>query len=225
MVDSFKGLEREKWGLIPVAQIDSYRGLIFATFDPDAPKLLEYLGDMAWYLDILLDRREGGTEVSGPHRWVLDANWKTAAENFGGDGYHITSTHGSARELGIPPIASFRGSAVAGVDPRVMGIGPVPAVRKLLDRTGVAVEDIDLVELNEAFASQSVEVIRQLGLDPDRVNVNGGAIALGHPLGMSGARLVVSLVHELRRRGGRYGLATLCVGVGQGQAALFEAAR
>ena len=130
-----------------------------------------------------------------------------------------------ARELGIPPIASFRGSAVAGVDPRVMGIGPVPAVRKLLDRTGVAVEDIDLVELNEAFASQSVEVIRELGLDPERVNVNGGAIALGHPLGMSGARLVVSLVHELRRRGGRYGLATLCVGVGQGQAALFEAAR
>ena len=85
------------------------------------------------------------------------------------------------------------------------------------------VEDIDLVELNEAFASQSVAVIRELGLDPDRVNVNGGAIALGHPLGMSGARLVVSLVHELRRRGGRYGLATLCVGVGQGQAALFEA--
>jgi len=104
----------------------------------------------------------------------------------------------------------------------VMGIGPIPAVRKLLARTGVSLEDIDLVELNEAFASQSVEVIRVLGLDPDRVNVNGGAIALGHPLGMSGARLVVSLVHELRRRGGRYGLATLCVGVGQGQAALFE---
>jgi len=104
----------------------------------------------------------------------------------------------------------------------VMGIGPIPAVRKLLERAGVAVADIDLVELNEAFASQSVAVVRELGLDPDRVNVNGGAIALGHPLGMSGARLVVSLVHELRRRGGRYGLATLCVGVGQGQAALFE---
>ena len=103
-----------------------------------------------------------------------------------------------------------------------MGIGPIPAVRKLLERTGVAVADIDLVELNEAFASQSVAVVRELGLDPERVNVNGGAIALGHPLGMSGARLVVSLVHELRRRGGRYGLATLCVGVGQGQAALFE---
>ena len=137
----------------------------------------------------------------------------------------VVASDERARALGVPPIASFRGSAVAGVDPRVMGIGPVPAVRKLLERARVAAEDIDLVELNEAFASQSVEVIRQLGLDPDRVNVNGGAIALGHPLGMSGARLVVSLVHELRRRGGRYGLATLCVGVGQGQAALFEAAR
>ena len=103
-----------------------------------------------------------------------------------------------------------------------MGIGPVPAVRKLLDRAGVAVADLDLVELNEAFASQSLAVIRELGLDPARVNVNGGAIALGHPLGMSGARLVVTLLHELRRRGGRYGLATLCVGVGQGQAALFD---
>jgi acetyl-CoA acetyltransferase len=103
-----------------------------------------------------------------------------------------------------------------------MGIGPTPAVRKLLARTGVAVGDLDLVELNEAFASQSLAVIRELGLDPDRVNVNGGAIALGHPLGMSGARLVVSLLHELRRRDGRYGLATLCVGVGQGQAAIFE---
>jgi 3-oxoadipyl-CoA thiolase len=127
-----------------------------------------------------------------------------------------------ARELGVVPLATFRGSAVAGVDPRVMGIGPVPAVRRLLERAGVAAHELDLVELNEAFASQSLVVIRELGLDRDRVNVNGGAIALGHPLGMSGARLVVSLLHELRRRGGRYGLATLCVGVGQGQAALFE---
>src|SRR5439155_2270223 len=110
----------------------------------------------------------------------------------------------------------------AGVDPRVMGIGPVPAATKALARAGLAVEDLDLVELNEAFASQSVAVVRELGLDPERVNVNGGAIALGHPLGMSGARLVVSLLHELRRRGARYGMATLCVGVGQGQAAIFE---
>ncbi|HKV69054.1 MAG TPA: acetyl-CoA C-acyltransferase [Gaiellales bacterium] len=134
----------------------------------------------------------------------------------------VIASEGRAAALGAEPLAAFAGSTSVGVDPRVMGIGPIPAVRKLLERTGVAVADIDLVELNEAFASQSVAVVRELGLDPDRVNVNGGAIALGHPLGMSGARLVVSLVHELRRRGGRYGLATLCVGVGQGQAALFE---
>jgi 3-oxoadipyl-CoA thiolase len=127
-----------------------------------------------------------------------------------------------ARELGVEPLGGFVASAVAGVDPRVMGIGPVPAVRKLLARTGIKASDLDLVELNEAFASQSLVVIRELGLDPERVNVNGGAIAIGHPLGMSGARLVVTLLHELRRRGGRYGLATLCVGVGQGQAVLFE---
>jgi 3-oxoadipyl-CoA thiolase len=127
-----------------------------------------------------------------------------------------------AAELGVEPLGRFMGSAVAGVDPRVMGIGPVPAVRKLLGRVGVDAAQLDLVELNEAFASQSLQVIRELGLDPETVNVNGGAIAIGHPLGMSGARLVVTLLHELRRRGGRYGLATLCVGVGQGQAALFE---
>jgi acetyl-CoA C-acetyltransferase len=103
-----------------------------------------------------------------------------------------------------------------------MGIGPVPAVRKLLSRVGVDAAEVDLVELNEAFASQSLAVIRELGLDPAKVNVNGGAIAIGHPLGMSGARLVVTLLHELGRRGGRYGLAALCVGVGQGQAILFE---
>jgi 3-oxoadipyl-CoA thiolase len=134
----------------------------------------------------------------------------------------VVASEERAAALGAEPLATFRGSASVGVDPRVMGIGPIPAVRKLLVRTGVDPAEIDLVELNEAFASQSVAVVRELGLDPDRVNVNGGAIALGHPLGMSGARLVVSLLHELRRRGGRYGLATLCVGVGQGQAALFE---
>jgi acetyl-CoA C-acetyltransferase len=134
----------------------------------------------------------------------------------------VVASEEKARELGSEPLGAFVGSAAAGVDPRVMGIGPVPAVRKLLERTGIGAGQIDLVELNEAFASQSVAVVRELGLAPETVNVNGGAIALGHPLGMSGARLVVSLLHELRRRGGRYGLATLCVGVGQGQAALFE---
>jgi len=134
----------------------------------------------------------------------------------------VVASEEKAKELGIEPIGVFRGSAVAGVDPRVMGIGPIPAVRKLLARTGVEAGELDLVELNEAFASQSLAVVRELGLDEDKVNVNGGAIAIGHPLGMSGARLTVTLLHELRRRGGRYGVATMCVGVGQGQAALFE---
>jgi len=134
----------------------------------------------------------------------------------------VISSEERSRALGVEPLGAFVGSAVAGVDPRVMGIGPIPAVRKLLERAGVGVDQLDLVELNEAFASQSLVVIRELGLDEEKVNVNGGAIALGHPLGMSGARLVVSLLHELKRRGGTYGLATLCVGVGQGQAALFK---
>jgi 3-oxoadipyl-CoA thiolase len=134
----------------------------------------------------------------------------------------VIASEEKARELGLEPLGAFVGSAVAGVDPRVMGIGPVPAVRKLLARTGVTTRELDLVELNEAFASQSLAVVRELGLDEEKVNVNGGAIAIGHPLGMSGARLTVTLLHELRRRGGRYGVATMCVGVGQGQAALFE---
>ena len=134
----------------------------------------------------------------------------------------VIASEEKARELGVEPLGAFVASAVAGVDPRVMGIGPVPAVRKLLERAGISVGDLDLVELNEAFASQSLAVIRELGLDEEKVNVNGGAIAIGHPLGMSGARLVVTLLHELRRRAGRYGVATMCVGVGQGQAALFE---
>jgi 3-oxoadipyl-CoA thiolase len=134
----------------------------------------------------------------------------------------VIASEARARDLGVRPLGAFVGSAVAGVDPAVMGIGPIPAVRKLLDRTGVAAGDVDLVELNEAFASQSLAVVRDLGIDEERVNVNGGAIAIGHPLGMSGARLVVTLLHELGRRQGRYGIATMCVGVGQGQAALFE---
>jgi acetyl-CoA acetyltransferase family protein len=127
-----------------------------------------------------------------------------------------------ARALGLQPMARVIATAVAGVDPSVMGIGPVPAIRKVLARAGLAVDDLDLVELNEAFASQSVACMDELGLDPSKVNVNGGAIALGHPLGASGARLVTMLVHELRRTGGRYGLASMCIGVGQGIATVVE---
>jgi 3-oxoadipyl-CoA thiolase len=156
--------------------------------------------------------REGGTLTAGNSSGIND-----------GAAALVVASEEKAAELGVQPLGRFVASAVAGVDPRVMGIGPVPAVRKVLERAGIDTGDLDLVELNEAFASQSLYVIRELGLDPERVNVNGGAIAIGHPLGMSGARLVVTLLHELRRRGGRYGLATLCVGLGQGQAAIFEA--
>jgi 3-oxoadipyl-CoA thiolase len=127
-----------------------------------------------------------------------------------------------ARELGLAPLARIVSTAVAGVDPAIMGYGPVPASRKALERAGIGVKDLDLVELNEAFASQSLVCIDELGLDPDRVNVNGGAIALGHPLGMSGARLITMLSHELVRTGGRWGLATMCIGVGQGIATVIE---
>ena len=127
-----------------------------------------------------------------------------------------------ARELGFRPLARVVATAVAGVHPDVMGIGPVPAVRKVLARAGLEAGDLDVVEINEAFASQSVACMDELGLDPARVNPNGGAIALGHPLGASGARLVTMLVHELARTGGRYGLATMCIGVGQGIATVVE---
>ncbi len=155
--------------------------------------------------------RAGGTVTAGNASGIND-----------GAAALVIASEEKARELGLETLGAFVGSAVAGVDPRVMGIGPIPSVRKLLERTGVSADELALVELNEAFASQSLAVVRELGLDESKVNVSGGAIALGHPLGASGARLVVTLLHELRRRKGRYGLATMCVGVGQGQAALFE---
>ncbi len=127
-----------------------------------------------------------------------------------------------ALELGLKPLARIVATGVAGVDPAIMGVGPVPASRKALARAGIEVGDLDLVELNEAFAAQSLVCIDELGLDPDKVNVNGGSIAIGHPLGSTGARLMTILVHELRRRGGRYGLVTMCIGVGQGIATVVE---
>lgn len=132
-----------------------------------------------------------------------------------------------AHELGLKPLAHWVASAVAGVDPRTMGYGPIPATRKVLERVGLTVDDLDLIELNEAFAIQALACIKELGLDAARTNVNGGAIALGHPLGCTGARLMVTLLHEMRRRAEagdkmRYGLATLCVGIGQGVATLVE---
>ncbi|MCB9132425.1 MAG: thiolase family protein [Anaerolineales bacterium] len=139
----------------------------------------------------------------------------------------LLTSSGTARELGVQPLVRVVASAAAGVDPRTMGLGPVPATRKALARAGLTMEDIGLVEINEAFAVQSLACMRELGMDPLITNVNGGAIALGHPLGCSGARLVTTLVHEMKRRNAagqpvRYGLATLCVGVGQGEATIVE---
>ena len=155
--------------------------------------------------------REGGSVTAG----------NSSSLNDGAAALLIGSAEAADR-FGLRPLARIVASASAGVDPRVMGIGPVPATKKALERAGLAAKDLDLVELNEAFAAQSLAVIRELGLDPALVNVDGGAIALGHPLGMSGARILGHLAHALHVRGGRYGLATLCVGVGQGLSVIIE---
>ncbi|MEO6060005.1 MAG: acetyl-CoA C-acyltransferase [Candidatus Limnocylindria bacterium] len=136
----------------------------------------------------------------------------------------LVTSEARARDLGLRPMARMLSSAVAGVDPATMGLGPIPASRLALVRAGLSVGDMDLVELNEAFAAQALPCMRELGLDAAKVNVNGGAIAIGHPLGASGARLVATLLHEMRRRGARHGLATMCIGVGQGIASIWEAA-
>ncbi|MPN40409.1 Acetyl-CoA acetyltransferase [bioreactor metagenome] len=127
-----------------------------------------------------------------------------------------------AEELGIKPLATIKSYASAALDPRIMGYGPVPATRKALERAGLTVDDIDLVEANEAFAAQSLSVVRDLGFNPQIINVNGGAIALGHPVGASGARILVTLIYEMMKRDAKTGLATLCIGGGQGTAVIIE---
>lgn len=156
--------------------------------------------------------RKGGSVTAGNSSSLND-----------GAGALLVASRRAVEEFGLKPILRYVASGTAGVDPRYMGIGPIPATQRALKSAGLSIGDIDLVELNEAFASQSIAVIRELGLDIDRVNVNGGAIALGHPLGMSGIRLIATLGSELARRAGaRYGLATMCIGVGQGISAIFE---
>ena len=155
--------------------------------------------------------REGGTVTAGNSSQIND-----------GAACVVVASEERARRMGREPLARIVTSAAAGVDPAYMGIGPVPATRRALERAGLEPADIDLVELNEAFAAQVLASMRELGIDGERLNVNGGAIALGHPLGCSGARLIGTLAHELRRRGGRYGVATMCIGVGQGLAAVIE---
>ncbi|MHB8148263.1 MAG: thiolase family protein, partial [Vulcanimicrobiaceae bacterium] len=155
--------------------------------------------------------RAGGTVTAG----------NSSGMNDGAAALVIADSQ-TATLLGLRPLARIRGGASVGVRPDIMGIGPIPATRKALERAGLRVADLDLIEINEAFAAQSIACIRDLELDPGKTNVNGGAIALGHPLGASGARIATTLLHVLRRRNGRYGLATMCIGVGQGIATIFE---
>jgi acetyl-CoA acetyltransferase family protein len=134
----------------------------------------------------------------------------------------LLASEEAVQKYGLQPMAKVISMAVAGVDPAIMGIGPVPATQKALKRASLSIANLDLIELNEAFASQSIACIHDLGIDLEKVNVNGGAIALGHPLGCSGVRLTTTLLHEMRRRGSRYGMATMCVGVGQGASIIYE---
>jgi len=155
--------------------------------------------------------RDGGSVTAGNSSQIND-----------GAACLVVASEERARDLDAEPLARIVASAAAGVDPAFMGIGPIPATRRVLERAGMTIDDIDLVELNEAFASQSLACARELGIEHEKLNVNGGAIALGHPLGCSGARILTTLVWEMRRRGARRGLATMCVGVGQGAATIVE---
>jgi acetyl-CoA acetyltransferase family protein len=155
--------------------------------------------------------RKGGTVTAGNSSGVND-----------GAAALLLMSEERARQLGLKPMARYVASAAVGVNPLFMGIGPIPATRKVLEKAGLSADDLDLIELNEAFAAQAIPCIDELGLPLDRVNVNGGAIALGHPLGCSGAKLTTTIVHEMQRRGARYGLVSMCVGVGQGVSTILK---
>jgi acetyl-CoA acetyltransferase family protein len=201
-----KGLFRDE--IVPVTAPKGRRdtAVIDADEGPRADTNMKKLGSLRAAF------RDGGSVTAGNSSTLND-----------GASAMIIATADRAAELGLKPVARLVACAAAGVDPTVMGLGPVPATRKALDLAGWTLDDVELIELNEAFAAQSLGVIRELGLDESRVNVNGGAIALGHPLGCSGARILTTLIHAMHARGAKRGLATLCVGVGQGVSTLVEA--
>ncbi len=193
--------------IVPVhVELGKGKTLVFDTDEHPRMSPLEKLAELKPAF-----KKVGGTVTAGNASGVND-----------GAAALILASEEAVQKYGLKPIAKIKGMAIAGVDPAVMGIGPVPASQKALQRAGLTVNDLDLVELNEAFASQSLACMHDLQLDPAKVNVNGGAIALGHPLGCSGARISTTLLYELRRRGGKYGLATMCIGVGQGAAVVYE---
>ncbi len=195
--------ERE---IVPVP-ITTRQGIEFVTHD-EHPRPGTTAASLARLEPVF---REGGSVTAGNSSGIND-----------GAAALLVMRESNAVAHGLRPKARILGSAVVGLDPAVMGLGPIAATRKLLNRIGVTVSELDVIELNEAFAAQAIPCIQELGLDPARVNPNGGAIALGHPLGATGARMMTTLVHELERGGGRYGLATLCIGVGQGMAMVIE---
>ena len=221
--DAFAVTSQHRWGaaqaagrfeaeIVPIEAPGSKRGETLTVAVDEHPRPDVTVEDLA-RLKPAFTRDASGSVTAG----------NSSGINDGAAALLVTSA-ARAAELGLRPMARVVATAVAGVDPATMGLGPIPASRLALERAGLTVEDLDLVELNEAFAAQALPCMRELGLDPEKVNVNGGAIAIGHPLGASGARLALTLAHEMRRRGARYGLATMCIGVGQGIAAVLEAA-
>ena len=204
----FRALEQGRWKheIVPVEVLGSREEKIFFSVDEHPRKTtMEKLASLkpAFVKE--------GTVTAGNSSGIND-----------GAAAMLLMNEAALKRSGLSPLARIVSMAVAGVDPAIMGTGPIPATRKALKRAGLAIKDIDLIELNEAFASQGIACIRELGLDPAKVNVNGGSIALGHPLGCSGVRISTTLLHEMKRRGARYGLATMCVGVGQGASVIYE---
>jgi 3-oxoadipyl-CoA thiolase len=219
--DAFALLSQQRWAaaqearrfadeVVPITAPGGRRDELVEVTVDEPPRPGTTLEDLA-RLKAAFKRDESGSVTAGNSSGIND-----------GAAAVLVTSEAVAAERGWRPIMRMLASAVAGVDPATMGLGPIPASRKALERAGIEVGDLDLVELNEAFAAQAIPCMRELGLDPEKVNVNGGAIAIGHPLGASGARLVATLAHEMRRRGARYGLATMCIGVGQGIATVWQ---
>ncbi len=179
--------------------------MVFDTDEHPRMSPLEKLGELKTVF------KKGGTVTAGNSSGIND-----------GAAAVLLASEEAVKKYNLKPIAKIKSMAVAGVDPAYMGIGPIPATQKALKRAGIEAKDLDLIELNEAFAAQSIPCMQELGLDESKVNVNGGAIAIGHPLGCSGARISTTLLYELKKRGGKYGLATMCIGVGQGAAIIYE---
>lgn len=189
-------------------------------------RLVDRKGNETWVTKDEHPRPETSLEKLGTLKPLFKDGSVTAGNASGvndGASALLLMSREKAEELGLKPLARYVSSGVAGLEPAIMGVGPIEASRKALKRAGLSVTDLDLIELNEAFASQSLACMNELGLDSEKVNVNGGAIAFGHPLGASGARILTTLIHEMKKQGSRYGLATMCIGVGQGIASVVEA--